>query len=447
MPLGGTDIPPLYARSGIARSAAIRSDYYNACLALTIGGFDYSAQVQKGTLQIVDTLNEQPDTASLVVFVAPPGFGALHMPPTVGQEIIVGSGALNNRFFGGTVVRSEQLSVRKAAYSFWHLDCTDYTWLLNRKLVTKRYAAQSASTIAIDIVSSFAAGFTAANIKPGAPTTPDVLDFKAVRVGDALTRLANLVGWNWYPDYNKDVHFFDTETSQAPNDLTESNLSYDDLAWRPAIDQIRTRVYVEGGGGTTTAPTAVGATSIPVDECAWYSGSGGTVVSGANLITYTGRSATSGAGNLTGVPASGAGSILYALKQGDQVNIWVQCDDAAAQAALAALEGGDGIHEYPIQDGRLSISGATARGNAELALFSTVDYEGEYSSRDKFNHSGKTLTVTLTTRGITGIILQQQVTRKYEAQDRWVYQVQFRRIRRDFFDILRQIQQLSSGAA
>lgn len=437
MPITGSDVALMQARSGVARSGATRSDFYYANLALTIGGIDRSANVKKYTTEITDVLNDQPDTASLVVF----GF-----TPVVGQPIVIGSGSISNRVFGGAITRTTSMSVRKAAKEFWQVDCTDYAWFLNRRLVTKQYSAQAAHLVVIDLIATYAPTFTVANVAVSAPTLPDIA-FKAERLGDAMTRICNLIGWNWYPDYAQDIHFFSVETSQGPADLTTSNASYDLLEWQPTIEQVRTRVCVEGGGGTATSPVAVGATAIPVDECSWYASGGGQVVSGANIVDYTGRSASSGPGNITGIPASGAGSILYAIKQGDDVNLWVVRNDLAAQTALAALEGGDGIHEAFVQDRRLSQAGAEARGDADLALFSTVDNAGSYETYDKFTRSGKTLTINLPARGILneGITLQQ-VTRRYSAHQRWKFTAVFQRVRRDFYDILRSIQQGVTGS-
>lgn len=430
MGITGSQMALMQCRSGIARSDATRSDYYYGSLAATIGGVDRGATFRKRTLEIVDVLNHQPDTATAIVF----GFD-----PAVGQEIILGSGAINNRVFGGYILRAEQLSVKKAAKKFWRIDCTDYTWLLNKRRVTKRYGAQAAHLIVIDLITNFAPGFTTANVKTSSPSTGGVLEFKAEPIGDAIVRLAGLVGWNFYPDYSKDIHFFDTETTQAPVALTEASTTYSNLVYRPSIDQIRTRVFGEGGGGSATAPVAAGSVTIPVDECVWYGAAGGSVVSGSNIITYTGRSAASGPGNLTGIPAAGTGSILYAVSQGDPVNIWVQVDDAAAQAALAALEGGDGIHEYYVSDGRLSIAGATARAQAELTAFSTIDYQGSHDSIDKFNRSGKSLVINLPGRGINTSVVLQKVTRRYIGQDKWGFRCEFARFRRDFVDVLRDL--------
>ena len=57
---------------------------------------------------------------------------------------------------------------------------------------------------------------------------------------------------------------------------------------------------------------------------------------------------------LTGIPPSGTGSIRFAIPKGEQVNILITRNSTTAQTALAALVGGDGIHEHYIQDNRLA---------------------------------------------------------------------------------------------
>src|SRR5204863_7709558 len=59
-------------------------------------------------------------------------------------------------------------------------------------------------------------------------------------------------------------------------------------------------------GMTIAMAYAAGATSLAVGDTSSLGSSGGTARTGSHTFTYTGRSTTSGAGNLTGIPASGA---------------------------------------------------------------------------------------------------------------------------------------------
>ena len=163
-----------------------------------------------------------------------------------------------------------------------------------------------------------------------------------------------------------------------------------------------------------------GTTTIPVASMAGFSSSGGWALigNGAQVVRYTGISGSaltgipaSGVGAiaaaiaynstitecpvLTGIPSSGTGAVQYQIVKGDDVNIFVTSDDVTAQTTLAALIGGDGIQEYYVQDRRLAKPEALARGEALLALKSSVDVGITYTSRDINTRSGRTITTSL----------------------------------------------------
>jgi hypothetical protein len=411
------------SRAGLARSAATRSDYYRPFPIVTIGATVRTDKVEKGTLQIVQQLTQQPDTASMEVF----GFD-----PVQGQQIIVASGAASNRVFGGTVQRVSQKSVRGAAMKRYTIDCIDWNWLLNRRRVTKQYASgQPANIIFADLVTSFSTGFSVSKVKSGAPTITGVTVFRGESLASALTRVADAVGWHWYPDADQTLHFYDTETTQTPSALTTSNYQYDLLQYVLDLSQVRTRFFGVGGGGQTTAAALAGASSIAVNECGWYSASGGKVVAGANIITYTGVSVSSGVGNLTG-----CSGVLYDILLGDTINVFVQVDDAAAQTALAALEGGDGIHEGWVENGTWSLATTTTQATAALTAFKSTDIRGSYFTFDKLTRPGKSLTITLPARNISTTVTLQRVVRTLASPDRWGFTVDFSIVWTDLIDVL-----------
>jgi hypothetical protein len=184
---------------------------------------------------------------------------------------------------------------------------------------------------------------------------------------------------------------------------------------------------------TRTAPAQVSDTSLPVQECSAFSASGGWVLAAGQLIRYTGRSASSGVGTLTGVPSSGIGSItasiayntavvnvphltgvtgvLYAINKGEPVNLLVTRNDTAAQTAMAASVGGDGIHEAYFQDRRLSETEANARGDAHLTLAKDPLVTVTYQTRDQTTRAGRTVTFNLgAPTSLTGTFKIQSVT-------------------------------------
>jgi hypothetical protein len=175
-----------------------------------------------------------------------------------------------------------------------------------------------------------------------------------------------------------------------------------------------------------------GETTLIVAGTGGFSGTGGWAVigNGQQVIRYTGVSSTAltgvpatGAGaiaasvgynttvtaapQLTGIPASGAGSIRFPILKGDPVNVLVTVNDVPAQTALATLIGGDGIIEDFIQDRRLSVTEARARGEAMLDLRSTAEISLRYRARDTNSTAGRT--ITLNVAGLAGAFKIQQV--------------------------------------
>jgi hypothetical protein len=137
-----------------------------------------------------------------------------------------------------------------------------------------------------------------------------------------------------------------------------------------------------------------------------------------------------------GIPASGYGSVpvdfvsgqaIYgapyffsmtletALTQeipaGEAVYVRAQADDAVAQAAIAAIEGGDGIHEHFVSDGSLSYLGCAARAQAELDLFSDTLLRASWNTYDMRAMPGGEQSINITgTDTVSATLLIDSVT-------------------------------------
>jgi hypothetical protein len=243
---------------------------------ITIGGSTRTSNVRKDSLVIVDELNEAPNTCS---------FSCDGFTPTIGQEVVITLGGTKE--FGGHLTRIVQrYEAQNRANVAFECQAVDYTRLLDRRKVTKRYTATSASSIVTDIISSFTTGFTTAGVVGGLPTI-DEIDFTFEDVSRALSRVASLAGGYWYVDYDRDLHFFITEATSTPDDITDVQHTHvHDIALDTDASQQRTRTLVEGGGGSLTQEIAPGDTEIRVDDLSWYDPSGGTVVIGPQRVTY-----------------------------------------------------------------------------------------------------------------------------------------------------------------
>ena len=117
-------------------------------------------------------------------------------------------------------------------------------------------------------------------------------------------------------------------------------------------------------------------------------------------------------GQLLGVPASGAGAVKVGLLTGASVALWVQRDDTAAQAALATLEGGDGVHESRIDDETITtIATANAAGDADLAAFKAAELKVRLTARDPKLQAGASVPIAMPAPwNVTATLVVQSVT-------------------------------------
>jgi hypothetical protein len=107
----------------------------------------------------------------------------------------------------------------------------------------------------------------------------------------------------------------------------------------------------------------------------------------------------------------GVTGIPMARQDNDSLALLVIVDDVAAQANLAAAEGGDGIHEALVTDATLdTVAACTARGRAELALFAWPQVEMTYATYDPFTRSGRTIRISLPSLGMVATLKILEVT-------------------------------------
>jgi hypothetical protein len=180
-----------------------------------------------------------------------------------------------------------------------------------------------------------------------------------------------------------------------------------------------------------------GSASIVVASTAPFRSDGGWAIlgNGEQILRYTGVGTgaltgipTTGRGALTatvvynttitaaplllGMPASGFRSIRQPLTAGDEIYLVVLTQNVSLQETLArALNVAFGVREDWIQDRRLSIAEARARGYATLALRPLDEIAVSYRCRDLLTASGKTISVNLPApTNVVGEYKIQQVT-------------------------------------
>lgn len=324
-------------------------------------------------------------------------------PPDSNQEIIVQDGSTKE--YAGTVatVKEKQIDPTTFRYS---LVCNNYQQQFDRHLVAETYPQQNADVTVKAIVNAYCPGFTTNHVQ-SAPTIPTQrIDYKAP--SKQIKNFANLLAWSTYIDYDKDVHFYLSESipSPFPNNTLNADTdltNYGDLELEKVGSQVKNRIfclgfkimsatavpiYFVGDGQTTTftlpqepagttskymSLTVAGTTYNIVPDIAQgmpgQPGPFGNVNAYVSIPNMTVRFDTP--------PARGAvvsGNMHYKYQP-----VYVQ-DDPALIQQQAALEGGtDGIYEYAVNDPRMSgddTSLAQARAGYLLAKYGTPNLQG-----------------------------------------------------------------------
>lgn len=212
---------------------------------ITIGGQDYTQYVDLKTVKIDSNISVNSDTAEFNVIIPQKALPR----PKGGQEVIIWNGS--NKEFAGVVLlpHEEALAPDRMLYD---VKCRDYVYWLDKRVVVNSYANMSAGNILLDIVNNFTQGFTTNHVL-GTDSSFNVpfIKFDHTSVSAAFQKLADAVGYNWWIDYNKDIHFSPINTTTSPlpaNQLladTDTH-NYSDLYIEEDVSQVRNQIYFVG---------------------------------------------------------------------------------------------------------------------------------------------------------------------------------------------------------
>lgn len=187
---------------------ALPSEY-----SVTINGIDRTADIINKTLVISDELNDKQNTCEFQMRDLS-GFGI----PDTESEIII-TMPDGDRLFGGYIIK---VQTAKAGEVYASISCIDYVRLFDSNLVNRGYTGMTDKAIIQDIVARYCPGFgiTTNNVIQG--VTIDQINFNYVQPSQALRRIADLTGRNWYIDYYKDIHYFPLLTNTSPFNIEDT---------------------------------------------------------------------------------------------------------------------------------------------------------------------------------------------------------------------------------
>lgn len=503
------------ARCGIARCGITRCDDIDVPKPqLLLAGADASDFMVD--LALTRAANS-PSTCTVTITRIKGDGTVIGTAPAVGNtvEIRFGDDQPSHVLFKGNITQLTQQMFERPDAIRWTASCADWRYLLNRRLITARWASTSGTTIAKAIISGYTSGFTSNHVQAGLDTIDEII-FTNEAPDQALSRLADALGADFYFDSGGDLHFFvGAEAGVSVAVTVEGNEYLLGYELESDLSQIVTRVIVEGAtvnvlrgvnantfaavpvedfdttpwdampqntpvrigaqilsfkaaGAqaantvTLTTASAVGDNHLHVSANLWSSGGWARI--GSDVVSYTAEAAGV---ELQGIPTSGASSLMQAypvgtvvsraavilltaapasnVSAGDTVAMRVVRNDTTAQTALAAIEGGDGVHEVLIQDGRLGYDGCVARGDAELTLYKEAEQRFTYVTRDRRAQPGRQVTVSLgTPTSVSGTRMIQQVEYQFDRTgQRWPIKTVKTSIRlHDLYDILRRLERV-----
>jgi len=419
-------------------------------LTVTIDGVDRTRQIDWKSLRIQNVLTNRVDTCEFTIL----NYGTKTYSPNLGNEVIVSLDGTT--VFGGVILTTDQ-SPESYKVMGTKINCIDYSRTMDGKLVVESYTSRSITYIITDIVSRYApSGFTYTNVN-GAFVI-DYISFNYLTISKCLKQLAEQVNYDWYVDYDKDIHFFAKEDNPAPFDLNDNDGSYvfDSLSIKSDNSQVRNVVIVEGGeyvANTLTSVLEMNGTDYVINIGYKFNTLAATL-SSTNLNLGIDFSSDpddyDGLWNRdekvikfkeTDIPSVGS---LLTLVGDPFLPVIVKKKDNVSVQAMVSAEGGDGEYEYYINDPTInSQEGAKARATGELFAYASSVVDASFETEQDGLRSGQQIRINSTQRNIDQRYIINRVTMRMRTPSTFKYSVSLVSTRT--FGLVEILQQLVAG--
>ncbi len=412
-----------------------------------ISDLDKTKQIVMNSLKIQNILTNKRDTCDFSI-VSHSGDSYV---PNMGSEVIILDGA--TRVFGGVITRIESVPMAFSAVQH-KIFCQDYTRLFDKRLIPDTYENETAEAIIQQLKDNyFPTGFTIDNVV--APVEIKYVSFQYKPLSVCMQMLADMIGYDWYIDYNKDVHFFEREIRVAPFSLSDTGgkYRYNSLVIRKDNSQVRNSIIVRGGeyiGSQTSFDIQTNGVDftfpLPYKFADFAAHLTGEVL---NI------------GDDTKDPADAFDALynfkekIIRFKEADKPSasktlivsgkpyfpVIVRYRSPASIATMSAEEGGDGTYEYLIKDDSINTkAGARQRAQAEILAYAETLSEGEFITESSGLVAGQSITVQSDSRGLDETFVINRVTVTQFTVDTFLYSVSLITTKTmDLIDILKKL--------
>lgn len=389
---------------------------------ITIASIDRTDDVIASSIVVEDVINDKANTCSLTLIDR----GGDGTPATDDEIVITLDGG--TILFGGYITGVKMSKKTTGAVEI-KLNCVDYTYVLDRNLAHISYTSETDAAIISNLINRYCAGFgiTTANVLEG--VTINTIKFNYIQLSQAMRKIAELTGRNWYVDYEKDVHYFPLTTDVTPFDIDSTTNTYSNLQISKDTSQLKNRVYVRGGTKLSDPTT--------------YSTKGDGVAKQFNLpdkphsltLTVNGSPETVGIKNIDTegydwylnfqekyLEQDAGGAVL---ETSDTLIVTYTYDIpilVAVEDTTSILE--NGVKEYAIFDKSIDTTqGARDRASAELTDYANDVIEGSFITYTSGFRSGQYININLSEYGINDNYLVQRVVARSFGAGNYYYQI------------------------
>lgn len=362
-------------------------------------------------------LTNQADTLSFTIQRTQ----ASDWKPSLLDEIeVLDTDGVTKLFAGTIIVINEKVEM---GVEYVDCQCRDWTFEMDRKLVTRVYEGETINDIIADINSSFLTGFTVANVS--CPLVIDYIAFNYEYPSKCIQQLAQLVSYDWYVDSAKDIHFFGATTELSPFDLNDDDGKYflDSLIIKQDATKIKNTITVRGGeylGSSYSETYIADGSQISFPLVNRYNGIS---------VTVNGVSKTVGIDNLND-PVDY--DCLYNFQE-KSLKFRVATKPSATHPVVVtglpyipvlskrydtASIASYGTFEFKIIDNSINTkAGALERAGAEIGLYGDALDEGSFSTKESGLEVGQLINIQSTLRGLDQDFIITRITSNLNNPD------------------------------
>ncbi len=365
--------------------------------------------------------------------------------PNIGQEVIITDDA--TKIFAGVITSIETTPMSNNMVQH-QIECQDYSRLLDRKLIPDSFSNQTVDEIIAFLQTRyFPSDVTINNVD--CPVNVKTARFNYKQLYDVLDELAKRTGYDWYIDYDKDVHFFKRDSIIAPFDVTDTAGNYilDSMKIRSDNTQLRNTIIVRGGnydGATFTAEIEANGVDFIFPLGYQYKDFN---------CTLTGQPLSIGIDYINSpdsfdalynyqekiirfkesdIPSAGA---ILRPSGRPKLPVIVKYSSTQSINSTISTEGGDGIYEYLIIDKSItSKEEARTRARVEVETYGESLIDASFSTLTSGLEAGQKIRINSDLMGVNETYIIQSVNIEQYTEDTFKYNIDL--ISQKSFDVI-----------